>query len=365
MIPQSVVLNDLFLMVLRNPSRLLRLSCQEWDWILRVARREGLLARLYHGLDQLGGLKKVPPKAADHLESAKVLADDHRRMIVWELDRIRHSLSHLNTTVVLLKGAAYVVLDLQAGKGRLVSDVDILVSTDDLRAVEAALIEGGWSPIKLHPYDQRYYREWMHELPPLRHETRNTDVDVHHGILPLTSRLKPNPVLLFEAAIAVDISQFKVLAPVDMVLHCATHLFYDGDLDHGLRDLVDLHELLEDFGRSEEFWMNLVPRAKSLQLQRPLFYGLRYCSRLLATRIPEHVVRLAVIGAPSRPVLKLMDALVSNVLVPDQPDVLPIKTLVSRKLLYIRSHYLRMPLYLLLPHLIRKAFRPKDEQVTQ
>ena len=88
-------------------------------------------------------------------------------------------------------------------------------------------------------YDQRYYRQWMHELPPLRHMTRQTVLDVHHTILPLTAHLKPDPAKLWEAAVGIEGQvNFCVLAPVDMVLHSATHLFHDGELEHGLRDLV-------------------------------------------------------------------------------------------------------------------------------
>ena len=38
---------------------------------------------------------------------------------------------------------------------------------DALDAVEAALIAAGWEWVKRDPYDDDYYRRWMHELPPL------------------------------------------------------------------------------------------------------------------------------------------------------------------------------------------------------
>ena len=51
----------------------------------------------------------------------------------------------------------------------------------------------GWLRMKIDPYDDRYYRVWMHEIPPLRHRERKTEIDLHHTILPRTSRLKPDP----------------------------------------------------------------------------------------------------------------------------------------------------------------------------
>ena len=42
----------------------------------------------------------------------------------------------------------------------------------------------------LTPYDDAYYRDHMHELPPLIHKERDRMIDVHHTILPLTARPK-------------------------------------------------------------------------------------------------------------------------------------------------------------------------------
>jgi hypothetical protein len=61
-----------------------------------------------------------------------------------------------------------------------------------------------------------------------------------------------------------------------------------------------------------------------------------------------------------------MDCLVERVLVPNHPDAPPTGQGLVEWLLYVRSHYLRMPLYLLIPHLMHKAFRgrfPEEESV--
>jgi hypothetical protein len=105
----------------------------------------------------------------------------------WEISRIQRALASVDTPIIFLKGAAYLMSALANAKGRLSSDIDILVAKNMLPQVESALIEHGWEPIKLADYDQLYYRTWAHELPPLRHRDRNTVVDVHHTILPLTA----------------------------------------------------------------------------------------------------------------------------------------------------------------------------------
>jgi len=53
----------------------------------------------------------------------------------------------------------------------------------------------------------------------------------------------------------------------------------------------------------------------------------------------------------------VMDGLFMRALRPDHPSCdLPFTGL-ARGLLYIRSHYLRMPMHLLVPHLVRKAWK--------
>ena len=93
-------------------------------------------------------------------------------MVHWGLraqrrDERRKVLATVDVDLVLLKGAAYLMAGLPAARGRVFSDVDILVPVARLAEVENALMLHGWSTTHHNAYDQRYYRQWMHELPPL------------------------------------------------------------------------------------------------------------------------------------------------------------------------------------------------------
>lgn len=70
--------------------------------------------------------------------------------------------------VAVLKGGACVIQDLATARRRLPKDVDLLVSRDDLRRSEAALLAAGWQVQAVDDYADRYYRKWSHELPPMR-----------------------------------------------------------------------------------------------------------------------------------------------------------------------------------------------------
>jgi Uncharacterised nucleotidyltransferase len=346
---------DHLLRVLVCPARMAALSDAQWNQILPLARASHLLGRLAFEAHDGGFADRLPIRAQAHFRAAAVVARHHARTVRWELNRIERALRQLEIPLLLLKGAAYVAVGLPASRGRLFSDIDIMVPRAALGAVEAALEKAGWERVKVDPYDQRYYRTWMHELPPLRHRERGTVVDVHHSILPPTARLKPDPDKLWAEARRLDGSRLHVLSPPDMVLHSAAHLFHDGDLYRSLRDLVDIGDLLAAFGKEAGFWSDLAARGYALDLGRPLFYALRYTRRLLAASVPDDVMTAAAAFAPRHPALWLMDWLAPCALVPRQSD--RIEDALGTWLLYLRSHWLRMPARLLMPHLTRQAIR--------
>jgi len=347
--------DELVYRALRHPEVLSQLSTRQWDQLIRRARLAGVLSRLAVSSQRVSDESLLPEKARDHLAAARLVAAHHARTLRWEVNRIGRALESVCDSAVLLKGAAYELANLPPRAGRLASDVDILVPRSQIEIVEGALIQAGWKALKLDPYDQRYYRRWMHEIPPLRHETRNTVVDVHHAILPPTARRYPDPEKLLAGAVRLD-ARFAVLAPVDMVLHSATHLFADGDIAGGLREVIDIDALLRYFAGSDSgFWSGLVPRANELGLTRPLFYALRFCHRLLDTPIPREVLLASDAGGPRWLTVQAMDGLVERALLPDIKGS-PI-TDGALWVLYVRSHWMRMPPWLLTRHLFRKAMR--------
>lgn len=344
--------------VLRDPARVGRLGLADWDLLLRQAVNASLVASLGADLAEAGLLASVPPDARRHFEWAEVTLQAHQRAVRFEVDQIRRALAGLGLPLILLKGAAYALAGLPPAQGRIFSDVDILVPKERIGEVEAALMLHGWASVKQDLYDQRYYREWMHELPPMEHVQRGSAIDVHHAILPETARARPDPALLRAAAQPLSGSDnLWILGPHDLVLHSAVHLFSEGETDHGLRDLLDLHRLLLHFGTAPGFWEGLAARAVQLQLARPLFYALRYCSRLLGTPVPAATLAAAeATGRPSAPLLALMDRIFMRILVPQHPSCADRFTPLAQGALYLRGNWLRMPPLMLARHLFHKAF---------
>ena len=350
---------SLLLRVLRDIEAARHLSPAEWDLLVRQCRHANLLGRLHLRLEAAG--IPVPERARNHLLSGAIMAEQQHHSIRREVGHLRDSLAAIGLPVILLKGAAYVAAGLPAAAGRVFADVDILVPRARLDDAESALQLTGWQTTALDAYDQRYYRRWMHELPAMQHIFRGTALDVHHTILPPTSRLKPDAGLLIEASVEIPgLPGVRTLALPDLILHSASHLFHEGEPDNLLRDLTDLDALLRLLD-GPAGWDALARRAAQLQLDGPLHLALRYSQRLLGTPVPAPL-SAGLGGQAGGPRQGLLDAIYLRALETQHPSAADGLRGIARKALYIRAHWLRMPPHLLAYHLAHKAlFPPKAD----
>ncbi|MBU0657773.1 MAG: nucleotidyltransferase family protein [Alphaproteobacteria bacterium] len=325
----------LLVRALRDPASVAGLDASGWNGLIAAARAERLIGTLAFRLDG----ETVPPALTPILSDARLDAAREARQALWEADRGAQALGALGVRVVLLKGTAYAGAGLKAGQGRFIGDLDILVPVEAMAAVEQALIAAGWEWVKEDPYDDAYYRQWMHELPPMIHATRDRMIDVHHTILPLTARQTPDAVAMIADAVPVDDGLF-VLSPEDRVVHAVAHMLADGDLQGGLRNLWDIHHLLADTDldilASRAARHGLTPHVRQAQRLAAAFYG------------P---------GAR----LTLWDGLIrARLLARDGWGRETRKALVFA--FFLRSHWLRMPPLMLARHLWtkwRKGHRPQ------
>lgn len=348
-------INGLVFEALYSPDKIPSLPEARMDLLLQLLRRARLLGRVAVELERVGMIESLPRVARDQLEGALVMARARERVALWELTSIGKAMRGAEPIkLICAKGCAYVLLGLPNAPGRIFADVDLLVPESDLDAVEHILEEQGWTMKDLTPYDDNYYRLWTHELPPMVHDSRDVEVDIHHNIVPRTARLKPDASLLVAEAVPIDGTQYHVLCDTDLLLHTMVHLMFDSDLSDKIRDLVDIHELVVHFGADDEFWRRLLGRARRLDLERPLFYSLRYSQALLRTEIPQDVLGEISEWGPAWPALWLMDRLVPRALLPLHPVDRSTITSVARFMLFIRSFWIRMPPWLLCYHLLHK-----------
>jgi hypothetical protein len=350
-----------WLQALRQPEQALDWSQAEWQRVVRLARRLRLLARLAEGLDHAGLLAQVPAPARRHLHAEQRLSRWRTGAMLWALERVGAALQGATYPRVLLKGAAYAGQELPLAHGRLPSDVDILVPAAHLDDAQQRLQDAGWSALELDAHDQRYYREWSHEIAPMRHPAHAIELDVHHDILPPIARTHVEIELLLARIAPSRWPAWQVLDPLDQVLHSAAHLFHDSELRDRLRDLVDLDGLMRLFGKDADFWPRLVQRAFELGLCESLAPACHFAALWLGTPVPAAVRAEIIRLGPTRWQRAWMLPLLTHVLTPTEPDARPAwAQSLSAGALLMRYHRHRMPLRLLLPHVWHKVrLRPE------
>lgn len=309
----------------------------DWTGLISAARAEQLIGTLAFRLEGAA----VPERVERLLAMHRADAERVRVQALWEAEMARRALAPLGVPVVLLKGTAFLATDLDAARGRSIGDLDILVPRAALDAVEQALIAAGWEPMK-EGYDDLYYRTWMHELPPLIHRERDRMIDVHHNILPLTARPTPDAGALVADSVKLP-DGLRVLCPEDMIVHAAAHLFADGDMAGGLRNLWDIDRLLREFGAAAGFWDRLADHARRHQLSGPVRRAVRLSSSLYGTRVPSGWAGRGGADAWFERRLLARDGWGRQT----RPA--------TRLAAYLRGHWMRMPPLMLARHLLRKA----------
>jgi hypothetical protein len=352
---------------LRDPTIVRGWGAEHWNRFLPLARNARLLGRCLYLFEQHDLLEIVPQRLVDQLRGALAQTRYMQVQARRELRQVWRICDREGIALMALKGVAYLLADLPPAGWRNLSDIDVMVPESDIERTERALLGAGWAPSgEFDAYDQHYYREWMHEVPPLRHRNRETEVDLHHNLAPPVSRIKIEAPRLWHAAVQASdpygLTAY-VLSPADMLLHNSIHLFMNDELRGGLRDVMDFRDLYEHFlAQDAAFDTQLLERADEMGCGLPLYYAVMTAQRLVGLAASPHLLSGVQRYAPIAPVARLMHWLIEQALAPSRLGLR--RTAVANWLLFIRSHWVRMPPLMLARHLVRKAIRQRLPQST-
>lgn len=324
------------------------LGPEDLSLLVAEARSTGLLGRMVHIAQSAQHSSSFPPRFIDAISAAAIYSEGFARDVRRETVFLEQALAGLDMPVILLKGASYILFGLPAGKGRTFSDIDILVDKGHIAKVEAALMLGGWSTGKLSAYDQRYYRQWSHEIPPMTHLRRGTTVDLHHSLLMPTCRIKVNSATMVSEAVRDSSSAFWWrLNDEDIVLHSACHLLTNSEFDRGLRDLWDIDLLFRHFcSNTANFPERLIERAKIVGLESIIARALWLARCVFNTPVPA-----ALLPGRAGTVTRLLSISAST----RHPETKPAGQHFADLVLLFRELFLRLPAGLLTVHLLHKA----------
>jgi hypothetical protein len=307
---------------------------------MALGRKTQLMGQLAASLQRAQLMDKVPPAVQRHLALAELSAARLGESALWEVATMRRALDPA-VPLVLLKGCAYMACGDINSVGRVFSDIDVLVRRQDLSAMESDLVSVGWKPSRVSDYDMAYYRNWMHEVPPMEHVRRHTVVDLHHAINPPVSRFYVSPDELFRHMVEIRPGIF-VLSATDRTIHCALHLLQEGEPRKLMRDLHDLHLLLRQHHGSAAGLEQLRQRARALRVE-PLIEAAVGAARALFSVESSAGTRSG-----------WLQACVYRAACGANGNATFVSELAGTVMLAY-SHWMKMPMHLLIPHLVRKS----------
>lgn len=355
-----------------DPSSALSISPAQWSAILGSARRSRSIGHLALRLAQAGVLHDVPQRVLEHFESAAFVVRRQRQRLRWELFELADALRAYGGPVILLKGAAYEVQSLPLARARLAGDVDLLVPRVDIEEVERRLSSRGWRSAELGDYDERYYREWSHEIPAMMHPDRGLEVDVHHSIGPALPGDSAAVAGLVGASREVSWQvlpgrpierRFRVLQPIDQLVHLAIHTYGGSDLSLRLREVMDFDLLFRTYcgpvpdglGEGSVEATGLLDRARELGQARAMWWTLHHARRWLGT--PVDSAMLTGSGRPWRAAVAAMDWMSDRSMLPGVRQRRTSAEFAAELALLTRYQWQRLPVRRLVPHVLHKVRR--------
>lgn len=346
-----------FIDSLLNPKKCVGKSEEWWLSFIQILRFERLLSLFAFKSYQQELLQHFPQRVRSHLANASIMAERQVHHLKYEVSLLSQSIQKISPLCLYLKGAAYCIAEMPLSKGRLFSDIDVLVPKECLADIEKSLLLKGWISKPMNDYDDRYYREWAHELPPLIQSRRGTVIDIHHNLVPPISGKAPDISFFLEET--HEVNGATVLQPHAMLLHSCVHLIFNETFKQSHRDLYDIASLVQENG-SADFWGKAITLAKKTHFYRELFLACRYCNVKLGVTLP---ISLCNDVPVSKVMLFFYDAVFLRVLAPQHPLSKRRGVELANAIAWIRGQWCKMPLFLLVYHFSVKGSRAAIESL--
>lgn len=325
-------------------------SDDELHSLLRVLIHSQLHGYIAHRVDDID---LYPLAFRRHLLSIRTFSKAQYIQVIKACNTISSDLEALGEPILLLKGAAYIAANKANAKGRLISDIDILVVKDHLPKVEQLLNSKGWMAKELDDFDEKYYRKWSHELPPYTHLETGVTLDIHHNLLPGTSGKTIDISDIIATKHTTDVGLF---VPKDdyLILHSAIHLLLNDDIEKGLRDCLDLHCLLLDYVQGNNIKTLQEVFAKA-NCEKEFFILLTLLRKLFTSKSFPYTEEMLAIN--NKPLYESVAKDLEKAVFPATSYLVDSTNNYARFKVYLRGHLSKMPLYLFIKHIIFKAYR--------
>ena len=248
-------------------------TAAQWTALVSEARQQALLGSIYFLLKDLELLATVPQAVQAHLQTGFHYAEKQKNTLLQEMLELEQVFQGTEYPCILVKGVGYRLSNLAFARGRIFSDIDLLIPHSAFADALLRLLDSGYLETGMSDYDRRYYIQWSHQHPPLTHFLRGANIDLHHHIFPVASNsgLAIEPMIVNSTKL-VD-SVFSVPSLPYLLVHASVHLFYQEETHKLVKDLCDLKQLYQECieTHSPE---QILAACKSMHAEAAVYYAL-------------------------------------------------------------------------------------------
>ena len=271
--------------------RVSALLCREilWERVTGAASSLGLAPLLFRNLGRPELREKVPEAAMAALGRSAHAAACRVAIQLGALDRILSALRRGGVDPVLLKGAALAITLHDQPALRPMQDIDLLVEDGQKENAVRILSELGFRGV-VNSLTDAFYASHHHARPQADRGGR-VIVEIHTGLVPPEDGLSLDPRPFLDRAVRIEVKghPYRILSKEDQLVHAALHLSYADRFIGRIRDLMDVHALVDRADRAMD-WGRVLDAARSPEVSRSLFSSLDLSRRLLGSPVPPAVI---------------------------------------------------------------------------
>jgi len=269
------------------------LSPSDWERFIQRARRHGLAGLIYWEW------KAHPPAdcpdwVLEKLKRQYIHTLVRNRILQGELERILPALQQAEVEVILLKGALFCT-ELYEDLGlRPMSDLDILVRTEQIGQAVRAISALGYESVGV--FLNKEQQQWStHDVHLHQKGESGVDVEVHWSLASAAAdRFQPEMDWFWETKQPDRRGRAGVyrLSPTATLLYLCAHLALQHGIGYGgLLWLVDITRYLGQEDRAID-WELAAEKAAAFQWSAALYYTLKECQTRLGLKLDERHLEL-------------------------------------------------------------------------
>lgn len=260
----------------------------DWDYLLRMAGRHGLMPLLYQNLNSVCP-QDVPEGIFNKLKNHFNANTGYNLFLTGELLKLLNLFEANEIPAVAYKGPVLASSIYRNLALREFVDLDILIHKRNIIKAKELLVTQGYQPLfRLTPLQEEAYLKSQCELH-FMHEKSNINLEILWEFAPRDLSFPVNLDDLWERLGTISLAGRKLLnlSPEDSILILCVHGF-----KHYWARLVWLCDISELIRINYSLnWNSIMEEATRFSSERMLFLGLYLVNTLLGVSLPDNVLQ--------------------------------------------------------------------------